>query len=138
MHPVNLSPILQAAGVDYAGLANKHTLDFAVEGLLETLRRVGDAGVGFAGVGEGAWEAYKPAVLGLAREGGGDDDEEVYEVHVYAAAAHPEEWRDVEGFHFIDYTDETRDRLKELLMGGTNEQLYFEYSISLSNMKLQR
>lgn len=110
MHPANLSPILQAAGVDYVGLANNHTLDYAVEGLLETLRTVGDAGVGFAGVGfagvgEGAREAYKPAVLGLAREGGGDDDEELYEVHVNAAADHPEEWRDVERFYFIDYTE---------------------------------
>lgn len=54
MHLANLSPILQAAGVDYAGLANNHTLDFGVEGLLETLRTVGDAGFGFAGVGKGA------------------------------------------------------------------------------------
>jgi poly-gamma-glutamate capsule biosynthesis protein CapA/YwtB (metallophosphatase superfamily) len=124
MHPANLGPILQAAGVDYVGLANNHTLDFGVEGLLETIRTVGDAGVGFAGAGVGAWEACKPAVLGLAKEGkggsGGGDDDEVYEVHVYAAADHPEDWREVEGFHFIDYTDETREELRELLTGGVS------------------
>lgn len=113
MHPANLAPILHAAGVGYVGLANNHTLDFGVEGLLETIRSVRRTGIPFAGVGESGEEACRPAVLELGEEGHG------YEVLVYAAADHPSEWGDVEGFHFIDYTFETRERLKKLLMAGS-------------------
>ncbi|KAJ5321389.1 polyglutamate biosynthesis protein [Penicillium atrosanguineum] len=113
MHPVNLAPILHAARVGYVGLANNHTLDFGVEGLLETVRTVRRTGIPFAGGGESDEEACRPAVLKLGEEGS------AYEVLVYAAADHPSEWSGVGGFHFIDYTFETRSRLKELLMSGS-------------------
>ncbi|KAJ6113417.1 Capsule synthesis protein CapA [Penicillium sp. IBT 18751x] len=112
MHPANLAPILRAANVGYVGLANNHTLDFGVEGLLETIRTVERTRIPFAGAGESTEEARRPAVLKSGQEGRG------FEVLVYAAADHPREWGDVDGFHLIDYTFETRKRLKELLMSG--------------------
>lgn len=113
MYPGNLAPILQAGDVDYVGLANNHTLDFGTEGLVETVRCAKGAGVGFAGAGETRSEAYRPATLGLG--GGG------YKVEVYAASDHPQEWNVVPGFHMIDYTSGTREKLRTLLSDGAKE-----------------
>lgn len=114
MHPANIAA-LEAAKINYAGLANNHTLDFCEPGLLETVRTVKKAGVAFAGAGESREEATNPAVLRLKR-GKRDDD---YEIYVWAAADHPRDWAGVETFHFIDYTPQTRSRLKELLTRPT-------------------
>lgn len=108
MHPANIAA-LQAAQVDYAGLANNHTLDFCDEGLLETVQTVKAAGVAFAGAGETSEEATRPAILKLTGR------KKEHDVHVWAAADHPGDWAKVPMFHFIDYSQQTKDRLKQLL-----------------------
>lgn len=108
MHPDNIAA-LRAARIDYAGLANNHTLDFSEPGLAETVQTVKKAGIAFAGAGETKEEATRPAVLRLA------SDQKTHNVHVWAAADHPSDWAKLPGFHFIDYTQQTRQRLKELL-----------------------
>lgn len=110
MHPANVTA-LQAAGIDYAGLANNHTLDFREEGLKETVSTVKDAGIAFAGAGDTAGEATRPAVLRLPR--GEDGNERM--IHIWAASDHPTEWATVKGFHSIDYAQATRTRLQALL-----------------------
>lgn len=128
MHPSNVAA-LHAAGVDYATLANNHTLDFCEEGLLETVRTLKRAGIAFAGAGESAEEAVRPAVLNLPpRKGtevrGGDGAEEgeseYFKVHVYAASDHPRVWKDVPNFHLIDYSLATKQRLRRILCDKNN------------------
>ncbi|KAF3385419.1 putative polyglutamine synthesis accessory protein [Penicillium rolfsii] len=68
MHPSNLGPILHAAHVDYASLANNHTLDFGKDGLIETAWTLRSAGIAFTGAGETPDQAFKPAVLYLPRQ----------------------------------------------------------------------
>lgn len=128
MHPANLAPILHAAGVDYASLANNHTLDFGTEGLVETVWTLRDAGVSFAGAGERGDEAFKPAILSLPRKKGRrgsrmleEESAEVgdaHSIHVYSAADHPREWGIVPTFHLIDYSPATRMRLRTLLLSA--------------------
>lgn len=129
MHPANLAPILHAAHVDYASLANNHTLDFGADGLVETVWTLRDAGITFAGAGAATDEAYKPAVLWLPRSvqeyharhvdgqkvSGQTQPERGYAVHVYSASDHPREWGVVPTFHLIDYSPATRARLRTLL-----------------------
>lgn len=143
MHPFNLGPILKAAGVDYVSLANNHALDFGPEGLVETVWGLREIGVKFAGAGERGDEAFKPAVLWIPRRGqgssgrsqsynralsqereqrggGGDGDAggDRYQVQVYSAADHPQEWGVIPTFHLIDYSPATRIRLRTLLLSG--------------------
>ncbi|KAK3701488.1 hypothetical protein LTR37_015462 [Vermiconidia calcicola] len=115
MHPANISA-LQAARIHYVGLANNHTLDFSEPGLLETVQTVRKAGVAFAGAGETREEATRPAVLHLPA----GDGSKSHEIHIWAAADHPQDWGRVPTFHFIDYSHRTRVRLKELLMRATS------------------
>ena len=114
MHPANIAA-LQAARINYAGLANNHTLDFCEPGLIETVQTVKKAGIAFAGAGESRDEATRPAVLCLPSQ----SRSAPHEVHVWAAADHPQDWAKVSTFHSIDYTQGTRDRLKELLTKST-------------------
>lgn len=114
MHPANIEA-LKAANIHYAGLANNHTLDFSEEGLVETVRTVNAADIAFAGAGESEDEARRPAVLRLHDKNGAEG----HEVYVWAASDHPSDWRRVKGFHFIDYTQATRDRLQKLLTTPT-------------------
>lgn len=51
------------AGIDVAGQANNHILDYGVEAMLESRDRLVAAGVAAPGVGADASEAYRPAVL---------------------------------------------------------------------------
>ena len=140
MHPANLAPVLHAAHVDYASLANNHILDYSEEGLVETVWTLKGARVSFAGAGETTDEAFKPAVLWLPRrvqeyhsrhaDGEallpsrmGDSernelDQGGYAVHVYSVSDHPAEWNTVPAFHFINYSSATRDRLRHLLVRG--------------------
>ncbi|KAJ5832744.1 hypothetical protein N7474_001055 [Penicillium riverlandense] len=140
MHPANVAPILHAAHVDYAGLANNHTLDFGTDGLVETVWSLKRAGVAFAGAGETTDEARRPAVLHLPSRGGGggyhahhhtdgqsqkknegDDNNTAapeYDVHVYSASDHPRDWGAIPAFHLVDYTSSTRVRLRTLLLSG--------------------
>src|SRR5512146_1190184 len=55
--------VLHAAGIDACALANNHTLDFGVRGLLETLRVLKANGIRQAGAATGAAEAAAPAML---------------------------------------------------------------------------
>ena len=119
MHPANLAPILHAGGINYAGLANNHTLDFGIKGLRETINTLKEANVAFAGIGESAHEACKPAVLHLSKAG----HENEHEVHVYSASDHPRSWESIPGFHFLDYTPETRSRLRTLLSSSKKPAL---------------
>lgn len=114
MHPENIAAI-QAARINYAGLANNHTLDFCEPGLLETVRTVKKAGIAFAGAGETREEATRPAILKLPSS----DQDQDHEIHIWAASDHPRDWARVPNFHFIDYTQKTRDRLKELITTST-------------------
>lgn len=102
--------------MDYVGLANNHVLDFGVQGMEETVRVVGNAGLKWAGAGVDEEEARRPAVLHLLRQDGGE-----YNIHVWAASDHPREWGRIPGFHLIDYTSSTRDRLKKLSTRSSDE-----------------
>jgi poly-gamma-glutamate capsule biosynthesis protein CapA/YwtB (metallophosphatase superfamily) len=112
-HPERVQ-CLKEARIDYAGLANNHTLDFGVEGLEETIKCVRNAGVAFAGVGLNKVEAIRPAVLRLPRVDQAQDGEG-FTIHVYAASDHPSNWKKVPGFHLIEYSAAERKRLRELL-----------------------
>jgi poly-gamma-glutamate capsule biosynthesis protein CapA/YwtB (metallophosphatase superfamily) len=117
MHPANLAPILHAGGIDYASLANNHTLDFGTEGLAETVKTLQEAKVAYAGVGETAADARKPAVLHLPRLSQPlEENQQRYTVHVYSASDHPRVWASVPGFNLFDYTRDTRSRLREMLV----------------------
>ncbi|KXG47548.1 Capsule synthesis protein, CapA [Penicillium griseofulvum] len=117
MHPANLAPILHAGGIDYASLANNHTLDFGTEGLTETVKTLQEAKVAYAGVGETAADARKPAVLHLPRLSQPlEENQQRYTVHVYSASDHPHVWASVPGFNLFDYTRDTRSRLREMLV----------------------
>ena len=118
MHPANID-FLREARIHYASLANNHSLDFCEEGLVETVETLEREGIKFAGAGRSNEEALRPARLMLKdNTRSSDSDAELadnYEVHVYSASDHPEEWSQVSGFHLIDYTSQTRDHLKKLL-----------------------
>lgn len=55
--------VLRAARIDGCSLANNHTLDFEVEGLLDTLHHLDSAGIRHAGAGRNREEAERPALL---------------------------------------------------------------------------
>lgn len=55
--------VLKAAGVRCVSLANNHTLDFEVRGLLDTLEHLDGAGIRRAGAGRDAREAAAPALF---------------------------------------------------------------------------
>ncbi|KAL1879440.1 hypothetical protein Plec18167_003894 [Paecilomyces lecythidis] len=142
MHPANVAA-LKEARIDYASLANNHTLDFSTEGLIETVWTLRKARIAFAGAGETTDEAFRPAVLCLPRRqfrhsaSNGERDQTSaqgattghsskysnssvgecpeHTIHVYSAADHPRDWASVPTFHFVDYTAKTFRRLKSLL-----------------------
>jgi len=62
MHPANI-PVLTAAAVDVAVLANNHVLDWGYDGLTETLLTLKSAGIRSAGAGADLEEATAPAVV---------------------------------------------------------------------------
>ena len=64
MHPANVD-CLKAAGVPACALANNHTLDWSAEGLADTLRSLGKAGLRAAGAGMALAQARSPAVMSL-------------------------------------------------------------------------
>jgi poly-gamma-glutamate synthesis protein (capsule biosynthesis protein) len=68
MHPANC-PVLTAAAIDVAVLANNHVLDWGYGGLAETLLTLHAAGIRTAGAGADLGEAAAPAVVALP--GGG-------------------------------------------------------------------
>jgi len=58
-----LLPSLREAGIDFVALANNHTLDQGVEGLLDTIDHLNEAGIRHAGAGRNDEEAFTPAVF---------------------------------------------------------------------------
>ncbi|KAE8378755.1 hypothetical protein BDV26DRAFT_260820 [Aspergillus bertholletiae] len=138
MHPRNLD-ILKQARIDYVSLANNHTADFGVPGLVDTVRAVQTEGLAFAGAGPCP---YRPAVLRLPRVGSSSssyagavagsssrsstsntsntgDKEPQYEIHIYSASDHPQAWAQIPQFNFLDYTTATRTRLQKTLLETT-------------------
>jgi poly-gamma-glutamate capsule biosynthesis protein CapA/YwtB (metallophosphatase superfamily) len=120
MHPANVD-FLREARVNYASLANNHSLDFCEEGLRETVATLANEGIAFAGAGKTKDEALKPAKLelrplkSLEEADGWATEGERYDVHVYSASDHPRDWASVPGFHLIDYSSRTKERLRSLL-----------------------
>lgn len=56
-------PALKEAGFDIVNLANNHTLDQGVEGLLDTIGHLDEAGIPNVGGGSDETEAFKPVLL---------------------------------------------------------------------------
>lgn len=65
MHPNNVD-FLKVAGIDCCSLANNHVLDWGTPGLLETMKTLKEASVGFAGAGRDEKEAQSPCILSVA------------------------------------------------------------------------
>jgi poly-gamma-glutamate capsule biosynthesis protein CapA/YwtB (metallophosphatase superfamily) len=84
---------LRLARVDFACLANNHAADFGVDGLLETVRVLDEAGIGHAGAGSNSEAASAPAFLAA----GGS------RIGIVAFADHPEEWAASSGTPGINY-----------------------------------
>ncbi len=84
---------LRLAGVDFVSLANNHAADFGMEGLLETVRVLDEAGIAHAGAGANAEAASAPAWLSAGE----------LRVGVVAFADHPEEWAAGPGTPGINY-----------------------------------
>ena len=55
--------VLRHAGFDLLSLANNHAMDFGPQGLVDTCEKLSAAGIMFAGAGERAVDAFRPAVL---------------------------------------------------------------------------
>ena len=68
MHPQNIG-CLSAAHISACALANNHVLDWGYDGLSETLRSLGAAGIAHSGAGKDSDEAMQPAVLGTVGKG---------------------------------------------------------------------
>ena len=119
MHPANISA-LPAARIDYASLANNHTLDFREAGLVETMDTLKKAGIAFAGVGENLNAARKPAVLNLPRsESASQSSQSPCKVLVWSASDHPDDWGGPRMFNLIDYSARTRNMLKGTIEEGS-------------------
>ncbi len=73
---------LQVAGVDFASLANNHAADFGMTGMLDTIRRLEEAGIAHAGAGADLAAAWMPAFLTADN----------LRVGVVAFADHPAAW----------------------------------------------
>lgn len=61
--PPKALPSMHQAGVDAVSLANNHTLDQGVEGLLDTMKHLKDSGIHYFGAGTNKQEAYAPVYL---------------------------------------------------------------------------
>lgn len=61
--PPEAIEVLRAAGIRMVSLANNHVLDYETEGLLDTLRRLDEAGIARTGAGRDLAEAERPAIV---------------------------------------------------------------------------
>lgn len=61
--PTGLTEGLVSAGIDVVSLANNHVLDYGRSALLDTIRRLDDAGVAHAGAGKNLAAAAAPAIM---------------------------------------------------------------------------
>ncbi|CAM4059816.1 CapA family protein [Paenibacillus alkaliterrae] len=55
-------PSMRDAGFDVLSLANNHTLDQGVEGMLDTMKHLDDAGISHMGAGSNDTEAFMPLI----------------------------------------------------------------------------
>lgn len=62
MHPKNVA-LLQAAAIDCCSLANNHSMDWGIAGLVESLEVLESAGIAHVGAGRNLVEATAPAIL---------------------------------------------------------------------------
>ena len=83
-------PALEAAGVDWASLANNHVLDYGEEAMVDTLSALDSAGIARSGAGRDAAEAFEPALVTVA--GGRDDDAGGLDVAVVSFTDNVREW----------------------------------------------
>jgi poly-gamma-glutamate capsule biosynthesis protein CapA/YwtB (metallophosphatase superfamily) len=127
MHPANISA-LKVAGRTYVSLANNHTLDFGVEGLVETVETLSANDIRFAGAGHSAAEAQRPANVPLILWRGFESYPSNHSVDIFSASDHPRDWSSVPSFHLIDYTSQTKARLKELI---TSENAQSQSSLKI-------
>jgi poly-gamma-glutamate synthesis protein (capsule biosynthesis protein) len=58
--------VLRAGNIGCVSLANNHTLDFEITGLLDTIHLLDQAGIAHAGAGRTVSEARRPAVVDVA------------------------------------------------------------------------
>jgi len=113
MHPANTG-VLSAARIDCVSLANNHVLDWGVEGLIETVESLADAGIRVTGAGRTLAGAEAPAILDLGDQG---------RVLVFALAADdsgvPPEWAAAPakpGVNYIaDFSEQTVERVRSSL-----------------------
>ena len=115
-HPANVRCLTEVgmgggARRGYVSLANNHTLDWGVEGLHETVKTLDDAGVEYAGAGRLEEEACKPAILRL----GGDKG---WDVKCWSFSDHPSDWKSVDAFNLINYSSESRAKIKQQFMAS--------------------
>ena len=68
MHPENV-PCLAAGAISACALSNNHVLDWGIDGLFETLQTLNVAGIEYAGAGNNAEEALRPAILETGANG---------------------------------------------------------------------
>ena len=61
MHPANIGS-LSVAEIDCCTLANNHTMDFGVRGMLDTCESLENAGIGYAGAGANLAKACEPYI----------------------------------------------------------------------------
>ena len=113
-HPTNIQA-LKVAKIDYASLANNHTLDFSEEGLDDTIQALQAAGIRYTGAGLHAEDAQTPAIIPIQRSF--DPGNESHAVQIFSASDHPTDWARVPTFHLIDYSQATKQRLRRLIQG---------------------
>ena len=63
--PLDSAEYLKANGVSVVTLANNHTFDYGVQGYLDTIEALGDAGIGSTGAGESLEEATRPVLFSM-------------------------------------------------------------------------
>ena len=68
MHPGNVE-VLKAAEIDCCVLANNHTADWGLDGLLETLESLEKGNIKYAGAGRNINEACSPTILPVPGKG---------------------------------------------------------------------
>jgi len=104
MHPDNLQ-CLKEVGIDYCALANNHTLDFGVQGMIDTMKSLTASGIKWAGVGMNKKESMEPVTV----------ETKNLKLLCYSFADHPRAWAASEtkpGINFLDVENCSDQELK--------------------------
>ncbi|MFC4549547.1 MULTISPECIES: CapA family protein [Halorussus] len=99
---------LERAGVDWANLANNHLMDFGETALLDTVRRLDEAGIAHSGAGRNLRAAREPAVVDV-----GDPEAAGLRVGFVSATDNTPEFAATEanlGTAYLDLRDESAAR----------------------------